>query len=242
MSAPPVSRSQLQDALSGHGLHLRGGWRPESGDGIPTLPDGQNAAVVWMVGAVGSALWPAFSASPFYADGLPHPLDRWSRAIGQALAQRWGGLALFPFDGPPYHPFQQWASRAETLHSSPLMLRIHPDYGLWHAYRFALALPTLAPGDVPEPPSAPTTASTDLDLCLRCEGQPCLQACPVQAYTGTSFQVDACSTHLHRVGGQACMQSGCLARLACPQGQAYAYTPEHAAFHMQAFVGARPPG
>ena len=239
MSALPVSRSQLQDALSGHGLHLRGGWRPESGDGIPTLPDGQNAAVVWMVGAVGSALWSAFRASSFYADGLPHPLDRWSRAIGQALAQRWGGLALFPFDGPPYHPFQQWASRAEALHSSPLMLRMHPDYGLWHAYRFALALPTLVAADLQPPSSAQTAASPD--QCLRCEGQPCLQACPVQAYTGTSFQVDACSTHLHRVSGQACMQSGCLARQACPQGQAYAYMPEHAAFHMQAFVGARLP-
>lgn len=234
MSAQMPSRSQLQDALSPHGLRLRGGWRPVDGDVLPALPDGRPPAVVWMVGGVGSELWPAFRASPFYADGLAHPLDRWSLAIGQTLAQRWGGLALFPFDGPPYYPFQQWAARAETLHSSPLMLRIHPEFGLWHAYRFALALPTLQPGDLPETASPP--AGVSMDLCLQCDGQPCLQACPVQAFDGMGFQVEACSTHLRAAQGQACMQSGCLARRACPWGRDYLYTPAHAAFHMQAFV------
>jgi hypothetical protein len=32
------------------------------------------------------------------------------------------------------------------------------------------------------------------------------------------------------------MQSGCLARQACPVGVEYRYEPEHAAFHMQAFA------
>lgn len=234
-SAP--SRTQLQDVLSAHGLRLRGGWRPVAGDAIAALPGGQSAAVVWMVGAVGSELWPAFSASTFFSDGLAHPLDRWSRAIGQEMAQRWGGVALFPFDGPPYHPFQKWAARAETLHSSPLKLQIHPKYGLWHAYRFALALPSVQADDLASPVSPQVAAR--VDLCLQCDGQPCLLACPVQAFSVVAYDVLTCRDHLRMPLGANCMQSGCLARRACPQGAGFVYTPEHAAFHMQAFIGAQ---
>ena len=132
------SRAQLVAALSVHGFRLRGSWLPGVDDALPALPRGQTAVVVWMVGVTGSGFWPFFKTSSFYQDGRPDPLDRWSHAIGSQLASQWGGVALFPFDGPPYHPFQQWAARAEPLQTSPLMLRIHPDFGLWHAYRFEI--------------------------------------------------------------------------------------------------------
>ena len=234
---PPPSRALLEEALAGHGLRLRGGWRPVADDVFTRLPGGQQAAVVWMAGVVGSAFWPIFKASSFFQDGLPDPLDRWSRDIGTDLASRWGGVALFPFDGPPYHPFQQWATRAEPLQSSPLMLRIHPEFGLWHAYRFALALPAVPPDDLPTITPTPTPAMAQPDLCLTCDGQPCLSACPVQAFTGTTFKLDACAVHLHTPDGADCMTTGCLARCACPVGQGSRYMPEHAAFHMQAFAG-----
>ena len=235
MNAP--SRALIADVLGGHGLHLRGAWEPKAIDALPVLANGKTAAVVWMVGAVGSSLWHAFSASPFYADGLPDPLDRWSRAIAEELAERWGGLALFPFDGPPYWPFQQWAARAEILDTSPLMLRLHPTYGLWHAYRFALALPAVAPGDAPFLTSSSGVALAGADVCMNCSGQPCLHACPVQAFDAKGYQLDACAAHLHSAQGQDCMQAGCLARHACPVGTDYAYEPAHAAFHMRAFAG-----
>lgn len=236
MALPIPSRARIQQALSAHGLRLRGGWRPLAGDVVPALPDGQPCAVLWMVGVVGSEFWPFFKASTFYQDGRPHPLDRWSEALGQEFARLWGGLALFPFSGPPYHPFQQWAARAEPLQPSPLMLRLHPQHGLWHAYRFALALPAVDPDDLaalarPQPVANP-------QLCLSCDGQPCLSACPVQAFTGSGYRVEACAAHLHTPAGQDCMQSFCQARLACPVGQADSYLPEHAAFHMRAFLGA----
>ena len=235
MNAP--SRALIADVLGGNGLHLRGAWEPQAADALPVLANGKNAAVVWMVGGVGSSQWPAFSASPFYADGLPDPLDRWSRAIAEELAERWGGLALFPFEGPPYWPFQQWAARAETLDTSPLMLRLHPTYGLWHAYRFALALPAVSPGDAPFLTASSGVALAGADVCLSCSGQPCLQACPVQAFDAKGYQLDACATHLHSPQGQDCMQAGCLARRACPVGTDYVYEPAHAAFHMRAFAG-----
>jgi hypothetical protein len=182
-----------------------------------------------MVGVIGSGFWPHFKASAYYNDGQADPLDRWSRAIGEELAARFGGLALFPFDGPPYHPFQRWADRCEPTQPSRIMLRIHPDHGLWHAYRFALALPNTQPRKTPLATPAP-------DLCATCNGQPCLQACPVDAYTGEAFLLDACASHLHSGLGADCMRSGCLARRACPVAADKRYSQEHAAFHMQAFA------
>ena len=222
------TRENLQAALSLHGLHLRGSFAPTADDKLPHLPDGQPITSVWMVGVIGSAFWPHFKESAQYNDGLPDPLDRWSRAMGEELAARFGGLALFPFTGPPYHPFQRWADRAEATQPSRMMLRIHPDFGLWHAYRFALALP------VPLPRQPVRDAAAD--LCAACSGQPCLQACPVGAYTGETFLLDACASHLHSGRGADCMQNGCLARRACPVAPGTRYAPDHAAFHMQAFA------
>lgn len=225
----PTNVQSLTASLAAHGLRLRGSFTPQTEDNLPTLPQG-GAVQVFLVGVAGSEVWPHFKASAQFQDGAPHPLDRWSRAIAEQLAQAWQGLALFPFEGPPYYPFQRWADRCEPTHSSRMMLRMHPEYGLWHAYRFALLLPA---GHGADMASLPLHAA--VDLCRQCDGQPCLQACPVSAYTGESFAVDACRSHLGTAQGTPCMQGGCLARKACPQGQGYVYETEHAAFHMQAF-------
>ena len=233
----PDLHQELTQALQPHGLQLRGGFAVQSSDGFAPVPDGQAPASVWMVGVVGSAFWPHFKASNFYADGLPDPLDRWSQSIGDALARRLGGRALYPSDGPPYHPFQQWADRAEPLQPSVMMLRIHPEFGLWHAYRFALALPHAFEA----PTSAAATSLANTGLCATCDGQPCLGACPVEAYSASGFDLGACATHLHSGASRDCMHAGCLARRACPVGPQFRYEPEHAAFHMQAFASARKP-
>ncbi len=221
---------QLSAALAPQGLLFRGGFAPQDSDAVPLLPSGDTPRWLALVGAAGSALWPHFTASPRYTDGAPHPLDRWSRAIGDALAQETGGRALYPFGGPPHHPFQRWAERAEGLHASPLGLRLHPQYGLWHSYRFALALPQ--PLDVPAPRDS-------TDHCARCESQPCLSACPVDAFTGSAYRTEVCTQHLVSAPRPACRDNGCHARHACPIGQDFAQRPEHARFHMDAFVASR---
>lgn len=231
--------SLLERALAAHGLRLRGGFVPTAADGLPDLPDGASAAVVWMVGQVGSEVWPHFSAAPFLHDGLADPLDRWSKSIGDPIAAAAGGRAIYPSDGPPWFPFQQWARRAEPVAPSPLMLQIHPQFGLWHAYRFALVLPRLESGDMASLADAARQAPAT-DVCARCDGQPCLQGCPVDAFTGTLYRVDDCAGHLHAPEGADCMQGGCLARRACPVGAEWRYVPDHAAFHMAAFRQARP--
>lgn len=232
MTAP----SRLDALLKPHGLVTRGRFSAASEDNLPRLAGDRAAAVVCMVGVVGSDFWPYFEQSDCFRDGLPHPLDRWSRLIGDQLARHLGGLALYPFDGPPYWPFQQWAQRAETVHASPLQLLIHPEFGLWHAYRFALLLP--------QAESCPDAARVDAPLghrespCLRCATKPCLSACPVGAYDGDGFRLDRCLAWLGDHPDGTCMSLGCQARLACPVGPDRRYARDHSVFHMRAFVDA----
>ncbi len=58
----------------------------------------------------------------------------------------------------------------------------------------------------------------------------------MDAYTASGFALQSCADHLHSLPGQSCMSLGCQARLACPVGTAFRYEPDHAAFHMQAFL------
>ena len=97
------------------------------------------AQTVVLVGNVGSELWDK-SGAEIAALGDPDPLDRWTRSVIEPIASSVDGLALFPFAGPPYWPFQRWAERAEGVRSSPIGIQIHPEFGLWHAYRAAILL------------------------------------------------------------------------------------------------------
>jgi hypothetical protein len=214
-------------ALGRHGLSLRGGFHPEAADGVPALADGRRPGTVLLVGTIGGSLWPALSISPEFADGASHPLDRWTRCVLDGIAAPLAATALFPFGGPPYLPFQRWAMRAEPVAPSPLGILIHPDHGLWHAYRGALVLA--------ERLSLPPFAARARP-CDDCADKPCLSACPVGAFTPAGYDVPGCIGHLERPAGADCMSGGCLARRACPVGRAQTYDPAQAAFHMRAFL------
>ena len=220
---------RIAEALAPLGLILRGGFHPRPEDAVPSLRDGGAAGTLLLVGNAGPAMWQAFRAAPEAADGAADPLDRWVLRCLGGLAGRLGAEAAFPFEGPPYLPFQRWAARAEGLKASPLGILIHPRYGLWHAYRGALAFAEALP--LPPPPESPHP-------CDACAGKPCLQGCPVEAFAAGRYAVAACRNHLGRPEGQDCKDGGCLARRACPVGSAYLYDPGQAAFHMAAFVGA----
>ena len=220
--------------MAGAGLVVRGAL-PLRGDEAVGVLAGRRSLV--LVGLAGRRGWDGFATSPEAADGAPDPLDRWSRRCLEGLADELGALALFPFGGPPYWPFQQWARRAEPLHPSPLGLLIHPEYGLWHSYRGALAfVEDLAP---PAPAAAPAPVGHP---CVSCAGQPCLAACPVRAFSAAGYDVDVCAGWLRRPEGADCMARGCLARRACPLGRDYAHGADQAAFGMKAFLAARAVG
>lgn len=215
-------------AATAAGLALRGGLALTDEERVGPLA---KARSLILLGFVGAEQWPAFAGSPEASDDAPHPLDRWSRRVVGALAESLGATALFPFDGPPYWPFQRWAQRAEPLHRSPLGMLIHPRYGLWHSFRGALAF--AEPLDLPPPEPSPSP-------CASCDGRPCLSACPVGAFTDGGYDVAACAGWLRQRESGDCMGGGCLARRACPVGRAFAQPPETAAFYMRAFLAARP--
>jgi hypothetical protein len=222
----PVDLEALATRLTAHGLHLRGGFHPEPDDGVPALPTGAAVATLVLIGNVGSGLWPVFSRSPEAKDGAPHPLNRWTGRVLTGIAAEVDATPLFPFGAPPYLPFQRWAMRAEPVAPSPLGILIHPDHGLWHAYRGALAfaerLPLLPRIDRPHP-------------CDSCADRPCLSACPVDAFTGRGYDVPTCIGYIDGPAGSECMGGGCLARRACPVGGQHRHDPAQAAFHMRAF-------
>lgn len=212
------SYAELTAALAPLRLIPRGGFRVAAGDGLA------DAAAVVLVGNAGSGLWSVFAAE---RRDEPNPLDAWVRRRLSPVADRLGARLAMPNDGPPYHPFQRWAMRAEAVHPSPLGLLIHPEFGLWHAYRAALMF--TGPIDLPD-------RSETASPCADCAARPCLSACPVGAFDATGYDVAGCRTHVAGPHGTACHSGGCLARHACPIGRDYAYGPDQQAFHMAAFL------
>ena len=215
---------ELRAALGAEGLLYRGGFHPDPEDNAP--PD---AATLILVGNAGPDMWHAFERSRrLGAD----PLNDWTRRVLSGIADRFAATAIFPFDGPPYAPFFAWARLAETVSDSPIGMLIHPEFGLWHAWRGALAfrerfaLPAF--DAVPRP-------------CERCLDKPCRTACPVDAFREGAYDVAVCAGHLRTEAGVDCMALGCRARRACPVGAGHTYAPAQARFHMNAFLRNQPP-
>ncbi len=219
----------LKKQLLHDGLYIKGAFAPTSEDALPTLTHQSEERSLVLVGNLGSSLWPMFSISPEYLDRKPNPLDRWSKRIAGKISTFFMGLAFYPFEGPPYHPFVSWAKRSTDTYTSPLGLGIHKDAGLWHAYRFALLLPF----------KVETHTNGTHHHCNNCRYKPCLSTCPVSAFTGVEYKSNDCINYLKSTPKAKCNETGCLARHACPIGKEYTYTATHAQFHMRAFISSK---
>ncbi len=223
--------ADLEASLRTFGLHLRGVLRPGAKESALLQVEASSDNVIALVGNIGSSYWSVFSASPEYQDGQADSLDRWSRRVGEQVAQAFSVKAIYPFEGPPYYPFLQWAQRADALSQSPLGLMIHPQFGLWHSYRFGLLIPQSRQSDQ-------QNMSVE-SPCSGCAAQPCLHACPVDAFSAKGYDVDACANYLKQTPDARCHRQGCQARLACPVGVAYQYESAQHTFHLRAFIAAR---
>ena len=211
----------ISAALAIHGLIARGSLVFGRDEDAP-------ARSVLLVGNAGAGYWLHFSrwreAQPA---NLANPLDTWSRMVIGEVAEKFGARVLMPNDRP-FAPFQQWAMRAEGLRPSPLGLLIHPRYGLWHAYRGALLFDAAIQIQ---------DAEKSIHPCDLCNGKPCLNACPVGAFSPAGFAYETCLAHVRGPDGAPCRENGCLARNACPVGVGYRYPAEVQAFHQKAFAG-----
>lgn len=213
----------IASALAPFGFMVRGGFHPAPADGVPGRP-----GTLVMIGNAGPAMWRAFrTACPTPTD--PDPLDAWTREVLASVARDLGATPLFPFDGPPYLPFQRWAMRGDAVFPSPVGPLIHPVYGLWHAYRAALLFAERIPLPAPTPAVSP---------CEGCAEKPCLSTCPVSAMAPGRYDVPACVGFLDGPAGAGCLSLGCAARRACPVGRDYVYAPAQAGFHMAHFRSA----
>lgn len=193
---------------------------------LPARPEDGLGGVrgIVLLGPDEPAFWPHFKASPEARDGAADPVDRWSRRVIGALAEASGAVPLFPFGGPPWHPFIAWAKRSGRAHASPVGLLAHDTAGLFVSFRGALGL------------SAPLPAAVTASPCTACPA-PCKTACPVDAFASGSYDVAACKAWLRSDAGTDCRTAGCLVRRACPVG-ADRRLPQHSAYHMEAFLGA----
>lgn len=225
--------AEIASSLAAHGLILRGGFSFSDNDEAPAGPSGRPARSVLLVGQAGAAPWAYFQAwLSGRADRPKDPLDTWAREVIGAAAEKFGARAVSPSDRP-YMPFQQWAMRAEGLKPSPLGILMHPEYGLWHAYRGALLFDDANIFG----PSPAGVADKPVHLCDSCPEKPCMKACPVGAHAGGGFAYEDCLAHVRGPDGGACRDDGCLDRNACPFGTAHRYPIAVQAFHMRAFAG-----
>ena len=229
-----LSLSQIEKHLDPEGFVLLGHFPITPEDQIPGASD--NATLV-LVGNAGPGMWRAFTATNPDLSST-NPLDEWTRSTLIGIAgdlTRDQGIridTLFPFDGPPYHPFQRWAAKSGNAFPTPIGPLLHPRYGLWHAYRGAFVINALIAG---------YADSTGPNPCQTCAERPCLNTCPVGAFSDTGYDVPACLDLLEKEPNSPCFTTGCEARRACPVGHDYIYEPPQARFHMEKFLAAHRP-
>ena len=209
----------LQETLAAgaalRGLELTGCFAPEKADGL-----GSEIRSVVML-SPGPGFWPVFTASHEYQGGLPSPMDRWSGRVIGRWASELGAEAYFPFTGPPYHPFYSWATRAGAAWASPVSLLVGARAGLNVSFRGALGLRETLDLSGKERP------------CWTC-ARPCERACPVSALSSGGYDVERCKGYLRGHPQSDCQLEGCRVRRACPASRPQ--SPEHAQFHMAAFL------
>jgi len=114
-----------------------------------------------------------------------------------------GAKALFPFGGPPYHPFYRWALRTGRIFDSPVRLLVSADQGLMVSFRGALALKSrIGDGyDVPACHAFLDTAQGGPCLSTGCEVR---RACPVsQGYARLPEQSAYHMGRFHKGNGAA---------------------------------------
>lgn len=181
----------------------------------------ENGQTTVLLGPLEPGFWAYVSNRPEFLMGGEDPLDAWSHWAITALGYVIGAQPVFPFGGPPFHPFISWSLKSGEAWQSPVGLLVHKDAGLLVSYRGALIFDEVV--DLPSPADRP---------CDTCADQPCLSACPVGALSKDGYDVPRCKAH---IDVDPVCRAGCRVRLSCPVSQTYGRDPAQTAFHMEAF-------
>ena len=173
------------------------------------------------------SFWGTFKVSHEYQDNLLNPIDGWSTRVISELAIQISASPKFPFGGPPYYPFLEWAKRSNRAWISPLGMLVHDTMGMMISYHGALILDYLI--------TLPHTKS--LNPCNTCTNKPCINACPAHAISGIEYNTSKCHNFLGTSDGKVCMTGACQVRTSCPVSVIVQRDPEHNLLHMRAFKG-----
>ena len=212
-----MTLARIKAMAAAHQLAVLGGFAAGPDDGLP-----RDTKTLLLLGPREPGFWPHLQAQPEW--GNPDPVDRWSRRVIGTMACDLEAKALFPFGGPPYHPFYKWALKSGRCWDSPVRLLVHDTAGLFVSFRGALALK-----------EAVELLPVSTKPCDTCTNKPCLAACPVGALTPAGYDLPKCHAYLDTQEGKDCMTNGCAVRRTCPLSLAYARMPEQSAYHMGQF-------
>ena len=234
MAKSPNNWDSFVGSLAEMGLLCAGGLRVGP-DECPVSMERYAGLPAILIGNAGGAMWEVFSKSPEYLDCAPNPMNRWTERVIGEVTMRFGGEAVFPFQ-QPHWPFQRLATAAAGLRPSPIGVLIHPDFGLWHAFR-ALIIFNEGHDFVRKINELVGHSEKLIHPCDSCVEKPCLSACPANAFDGDALDVELCFGHLDTRKEPDCMSIGCRARDACPVGKSHRYRPEQIQFHMKYYRG-----
>ena len=211
--------SDLSASLQSFGLRTLGA--------LNLVADEKNRYGVTSIVLIGPAeplFWEKFVTSREYATDNKDPLDRWSKRVIGLISKEFKAKAFYPFEGPPYMPFFNWAIKAGECFKSPVNLLVHHETGLFVSFRGALGFRTKIEFNKFRTKNSP---------CLNCE-KPCLTACPVYALTDLGYDESGCRSFIGRLDTNECF-AGCLVRRSCPVGQNLRHI-EQSKFHMKKFA------
>ncbi len=171
-----------------------------------------------LLGHAGRLLWQHIQA---IAQDSDDPIDDYThaavdRCFSEFLPENRYRI-IYP--GPTLVGLQTLGQLAGWHHPSPFMIGVDRQWGSWFAYRAVVLADTTFTPTLP----VDRNKAENTSPCLDCTTQPCVSACPAGA-TGEQFLLDACVSERLRTSSACALN--CLARQACPAGNAHRYSEE----------------
>ena len=201
-------------------------------------PNQYESGSLLLVGHAGKKFWEVLSKTNAEAVmQKSDPVDAYSAASSKSAIERHLGFVnaqqLFPSADCPINLMA--IGQAFNWHSpSPLGMGIHREYGLWSAYRAGWWLDLeLSDNTISNVDSLlPKSFSETSGICLHCQTQDCVAACPADAIEFKKKpDLGRCADYRLEDGSRC--ESTCLARMACPYAEEHRYTEAQMSYHYE---------